>query len=120
MKAVFKYALKVADEQKLTLPANAEILSVANQNENIVLYALVDTTVRELRNHTIYIYGTGHVVCGEDIAFIGTVVLHSGRLMFHVFRAVYPGEYRLNIRVDSLDGNLLGYCQEENLELMQE
>lgn len=34
--------------------------------------------------------------------------------------AVYPGEYRLNIRVDSLDGNLLGYCQEENLELMQE
>ena len=86
MKAVFKYALKVADEQKLTLPANAEILSVANQNENIVLYALVDTSVRGLQNHTIYIHGTGHVVSGGNIAFIGTVVLHGGRLMFHVFR----------------------------------
>ena len=87
MKAVFKYELIATDEQKLTLPANAEILSVVNQNEDIVLYALVDTTVRGLQSHTIYIHGTGHVVSGEDIAFIGTVALHGGRLMFHVFRA---------------------------------
>ena len=88
MRSIFKYALRVTDEQTLTLPANAEILSVANQNENIVLYALVDTSVKGLQNHTIYIHGTGHVVYGDSLAFIGTVVLHGGRLMFHVFRDV--------------------------------
>ena len=88
MKSVHKYSLIVTDEQTLDLPRGAEILSVANQREHIVLYALVDTDVKAIDRHTIYVHGTGHGVYGDGIAFIGTVAMSGGYLMFHVFRKI--------------------------------
>jgi len=91
LKTVYKYKLDFVNKQILTLPVGAQILSVTNQQENIVLYAMVDTDVKEFQSHTIYVHGTGHIIYGENpafkeaLAFIGTVVLSGGALVFHVF-----------------------------------
>jgi hypothetical protein len=77
------------DEQTLTLPAGSKIVSVEEQNQGIVLYAVVtDSPKRE--DVKIYVHGTGHplhpgVSLLNNIRFIGTVKMHGGSLMFHVF-----------------------------------
>ena len=64
---------------------DAELLSVENQNENIMLYALVDDQA-EQRPRLITIHGTGHAADNVDASqFIGTVKLQLGGIMFHVF-----------------------------------
>jgi len=84
MKRILKYTLDIVDYQELTLSENSKILSVANQRDNIVLYALTDelTTC----TYAIIMHGTGHPA--DDVVgtqFIGTVSLYNGSLMFHVF-----------------------------------
>lgn len=86
MKTVYKYELKVVDNQKLILPIGSEILSVQEQYDKIVLYALVDDEKDEMENYNIIIHGTGHDA--NDVAdsfYIDTVKLLDGDLMFHVF-----------------------------------
>ena len=86
MKRVLKYTLQPVDKQELVLYAGSKILSVENQHENIVLYALVEDCVRGIETHTIIIHGTGHNANDTDgCDFVGTVKLHNGSLMFHVF-----------------------------------
>lgn len=85
MKKIYKYNLEVTDEQDITIPMGARILSVAEQRTNIVLYALVDPEAPPTLSH-ISIRGTGHDSDNlEDKRFLGTVNLCSGSLMFHVF-----------------------------------
>lgn len=88
MKRIYKYTLEITDAQKLKLPSGSRILSVEEQNQQIVLYAVVDTSVSEslTDDYKIFIIGTGH--CADESihkSFIGTVKLAEGRLMFHVF-----------------------------------
>ena len=85
MTTVHKYKLFTSEKQLLVLPVGSKILSVQEQYGEIVLYAMVDTSVREVDTHTIYVYGTGHRIEEMDIRFIGTVKLNAGTLMFHVF-----------------------------------
>lgn len=84
MKRIFKYTLDIVDYQELTLSENSKILSVANQRDNIVLYAL--TNELTTCTYAIIMHGTGHPA--DDVIgaqFIGTVSLYNGSLMFHVF-----------------------------------
>lgn len=84
MKRILKYTLDIVDYQELTLSENSKILSVANQRDNIVLYALTDEL--STCTYSIIMHGTGHPA--DDVIgaqFIGTVSLYNGSLMFHVF-----------------------------------
>lgn len=86
---IFKYALKIQDEQTLELPVGSQILSVAEQRGKMVVYALVAVTDENMSKMKvkILIKGTGHVI-SENISefkFLGTVKLMGGDLMFHVF-----------------------------------
>lgn len=83
MRTVYKYPLIVHDEQELVLPKSAQILSVMNQQDNLVLYALVDTEETEREAHTVYVHGTGYPVDKPGM-FIGSVVMF-GSYMIHVF-----------------------------------
>lgn len=86
MKRIYKYNLESTDKQIISLPYNSQLLSVAEQYENIVLYALVDTKEAKTKDVTIIIHGTGHNADDVDAAhFLGTVKLMNGGLMFHVF-----------------------------------
>ena len=84
MKRILKYTLDIVDHQELTLSNNSKILSVENQRDNIVLYAITDEA--SPCHYSIIIHGTGHPA--DDVIgaqFIGTVSLYNGSLMFHVF-----------------------------------
>lgn len=86
MKKIFKYTLPIIDKQEITLYAGSTILSVENQYETIVLYALVNDCVRGIEGYTILIHGTGHNANDiEGCNFVGTVKLQGGALMLHVF-----------------------------------
>jgi len=86
MMKIFKYPLEITDHSELLLPAGAKILSVIEQDENIVLYAMVDPTMEYNKSRKIRIVGTGHEI--DDLmgfTFLGTVSLIGGKLIFHIF-----------------------------------
>jgi hypothetical protein len=87
MKTIYKYPLPYEDIVILQLPYGAKILSVLNQHEKIVLYALIDTEKPKHQLVKIRIVGTGHPLEEniKDYQFIGSVALSNQNLIFHVF-----------------------------------
>jgi hypothetical protein len=85
MKKIFKYRLMDADY--LTVPAGSKILPVAEQRNDIVIYALVDPDVKEKTIYSFLVTGTGHEIEEDlnDYRFLGTVSLLAGSFMFHIF-----------------------------------
>lgn len=84
MKRILEYNLDIVGYQDLVLSENSKILSVANQGDTIVLYAITDGGLP--CHYSIFILGTRHPA--DDVLgaqFIGTVNLHDGSLMLHVF-----------------------------------
>lgn len=82
---IYKYTMPQHENVVLDLPKGAEVLSVLNQREELVLYAKVDPTATEVEPQQFAVRGTGHVLSGEEGAFIGTVSFMSGSLILHVF-----------------------------------
>lgn len=86
---ILKYTVSLKDEDELILPEDAKILSVMEQRNEIVVYAVSKIT----ENHTpskivkIRVVGTGHIIPFDltKYKFLGTVSLIEGTLMFHVF-----------------------------------
>jgi hypothetical protein len=88
MSRIFKYQLKVTDSQRIMLPYGSKVLSVENQKETIVMYAIVDEEQEHMANIGVRIAGTGHKIEQHiimDYRFLGTVKMLNGDLMFHVF-----------------------------------
>ena len=97
MKKIFKYVLEATTIQDIVLPSGSEVLSVAPQGDQIVLYALVNYLEENTSKHTIYSFGTGHRVDEAKTFegrtpvsmsrenFLGTVPMEGGKLMFHFF-----------------------------------
>jgi hypothetical protein len=84
---IFKYPLLPKEHQVLTLPHGAKILSVVEQNEKICVYAKVDLNEPHMGDYDFWVVPTGQEIPYEDInaIFLGTVKLHGGALIFHVF-----------------------------------
>lgn len=86
MQTIYKYQLSLQNEQALKLPLGAKILSVDNQNEQLVLWALVDPNQKIQTKTIIMVFVTGQeVVLFETTKFLNTVLFENGRLIFHVF-----------------------------------
>ena len=87
MLTIYKYVLEEKSIQMLELPFSAKILSVESQDEDIVLYAMVDTEETRKWMYEIRVCGTGFALSKDFIHFnfLGTVKLSQGKLMFHVF-----------------------------------
>ncbi len=84
-KTIYKYPLVVTDFQTVSLPVDAEILTVQTQGGNPCMWALVDPTQTEKEGRNIAIFGTGHPVNCDVIRYISTFQLYDGELVFHVF-----------------------------------
>lgn len=85
-RSVYKYPIEIDDTQTLILPRGAEILSVINQFEEVCIYALVDTETDETEKYSLQCYGTGHTIRHDSsYKFLGTVSMHSGHFVLHVF-----------------------------------
>jgi len=82
---IFKYLLDQG-EQVINMPCGSTILSVDEQNDEIVLYAMVNPDVNPVSaGRRILVVGTGWEFSLNVEKFIGTVKLEYGALMFHVF-----------------------------------
>ena len=86
MRKIFKYQLEITDYQTIEVKSPAVLLSVAEQNNQIVMYAIVDDLEYGIPVD-VMIIGTGRPIKDdvENYKFLGTVKLANGRLMFHVF-----------------------------------
>ena len=83
---IFKYPVPIQDQPVIPLPVDAKILSVAEQDDLIYLWALVDTEA-EFERRPFSLRGTGHPADGlENVPFIGTI--HYGSLVFHLWDGV--------------------------------
>ena len=83
---VWKFPLVINDLTSIEMPAGSRVLTVVNQNENVCLYALVDPEATNVRK-VFRVAGTDHPI--EAFVsyknYVGTVLLKSGSLVFHVF-----------------------------------
>lgn len=85
---IWKFELQITDMQTKKMPVGAKILSVANQNGSLCLWAMCDTK-KPGEDRVIEIIGTGnpvHMDMGVERTFIGTVVMNP--FVWHVFERV--------------------------------
>lgn len=87
MRTIYKYPV-LPGLSVIQMPAGAKILSAHVQYDTLMLWALVNadaaTELRELA-----VFGTGDSIRGnQDLEFIGTVLLHDGTLVLHVFEVL--------------------------------
>ena len=82
MEAIYKYELELKDEQVISLPADAEILSIQEQGGSICAWVRLDTQKPE-RDRKIIVCGTGRPIAAKDMLFISTV--QTGAMVWHFF-----------------------------------
>lgn len=84
---VFKYPLEVTEHQKVRFVGFVDVLSVAVQKQQLVLYAIVNPDDKRQSEAEIEIRGTGHDL-GQDMAgyrFLGSHMTFGGGLVWHVW-----------------------------------
>lgn len=87
MKKLYKYKITLNNEQVLNLPVNTEFLSVLNQRNDFVIYAIVDLD-SDMNDRRIIIKETGSNIENDFLhyfAFLGTVKTNNGIFIGHVF-----------------------------------
>lgn len=94
MLTIWKHQLPAGDDAvDLMLPADPVILSVAEQNGALMMWAQVDDT-RASRPRRIFMCGTGRALSiteavGRGARFVGTVPMRNG-LVWHVYDGGEP------------------------------
>ncbi len=84
---VWKYTIDATDSFKLSMPEDAEVLSVQVQNGGICMWAKVNPN-NLLMPRCFCLRGTGHDFTGKEGRFVGTFQLAAGTLVFHLFEEV--------------------------------
>lgn len=83
-KTVWKFKLDVDDEIEIVMPKGSKVLHVDTQFGVPMLWALCDPKAdQEVRSFRIA--GTGHPLPEDDLVHLGTFLIYSGRLVFHLF-----------------------------------
>ena len=85
MKTIWTFKLALVPDQGILMPVGAEILSAANQDGNLCIWAIIDPS-KESESRHIEIVGTGlSLPCdmGVDRRFIGTALIDV--FVWHVF-----------------------------------
>lgn len=86
MKTIYKYEIS-PDINYIEIPKDAEILSLHVQNNKPCIWVLVDTE-KDIEERYFEFFGTGHYIpcdMGIDRKFIGTFLIDSDSLVFHLF-----------------------------------
>jgi hypothetical protein len=85
MKTIWKF--KIEGHTVLRLPKGAKILSVLEQFGDVNMWVLVNPT-GEQETRRFSVFTTGDDIHFENLEFVGTVKLHDGRYMVHVFEVL--------------------------------
>lgn len=88
MNKIIRYKLENVDQQTVEMPFPARLLSVIEQNDDIVLYSIIDDDKDVPKIPIdILVIGTGDAV-EENIGlytFLGTVRLFDNKEIWHIF-----------------------------------
>ena len=85
---IFRYRLPLTDRPVVTLPTDAEVLSVGpprDGSDHLDLWAVVDADMPTEQDRKFRIVVTGNPMSDDCGRFIGTVPTHGGALIWHVF-----------------------------------
>lgn len=85
MKKIWKFPLSTAPTHLAVMPAGAEILHVKERDNFPCIWALVDTRQTVTERRTFHIVQTGDDIPADAGRYIGTVHLHNGTHVLHVF-----------------------------------
>lgn len=87
-KTIWKFPIEITDDIILSMPKDAEIISLQVQDGKPVMWAMVDPEEEKVERH-FEMFGTGHPIetgFGINRKFIGTIQVVVGVwLAFHVF-----------------------------------
>ncbi len=78
------HKFKVTSNMVLGIPADARILHVAAQRESAYMWILLDKQAPCVERK-FEAYGTGHILPDDPGEFVGSVAVHGGDFIFHVF-----------------------------------
>jgi hypothetical protein len=83
---IYKYSLEITDEQWVTMPTGARILSTQWQGDGLVAWAIVDPKAAP-RPQMVRVIGTGNPMpeFSDHFVFVGTVQEPARPLVWHVF-----------------------------------
>ena len=87
---IYKYSLKAASAQLITMPCGAEIIHCAEQLGELTIWATVGDKEEEPVERLIRIIGTGHTMPSGELNHIATVLMEDG-FVWHVFEEVSNG-----------------------------
>jgi hypothetical protein len=84
---IWKFPLKVADDQIVKMPPGSKILTVQRQGAQACLWALVDESLPETLTEfrKIAIYATGELLPADPGIYISTLQSEEFGLVFHAF-----------------------------------
>ncbi len=85
MLMIYKYILKIADEQVLPIAGFQQILDVQSQDGEIVMWVIINPTVSRVTNIEVRIFGTGRPlpVNLSSYAYMGTTQI--GPFVWHIY-----------------------------------
>lgn len=85
---IYKYELKQTDNQVLEIKGFVDFLKVAEQDEKLYAWCIVNTLMDELYTAEIIIIGTGHEISRNMVTnkhtHFDSVIMSSG-LVWHIF-----------------------------------
>jgi len=91
MNIIYKYELPIGDTH-LELPIEANVLSVQEQNGKVCMWVQHDTSyVKETRKFVVFATGQklpSDLFILSRLAFLDTVQLMNGALVFHVYEVM--------------------------------
>ena len=108
MKAIWKFTLH-GPKQKVDMPKGAQILSLQTQHNEPTIWALVDEHA-ENESRVFISVPTGARFDPEDGAYLGTVQMNGGSLVFHIYEttALLSARQAISFRWDLPRIDLLG------------
>jgi hypothetical protein len=92
-KTIWKFKMKIDDTQVILMPKGTEILSIGLQNNEPVIWALVNSKEPDKEPKQFEMFGTGHSVpcdIGIDRKFLGTIqpIENGFSFAFHIFERI--------------------------------
>lgn len=85
MTKVYKFPLDISDEQKVSMPEGAKVLTVQVQKGKPCIWAECNPDGLPVLR-TFLIRGTGHPIDDEiEKEYIGTIQMCEGSIIYHVF-----------------------------------
>jgi len=87
MRTILKYEFPIESEVVIKMPQGGVILSVQAQRDVTSMWVFFEDSDNPLEDRKFHIYGTGHKIddSRDLVSYIGTIQIHSGNLVFHVF-----------------------------------